>query len=92
MLVNEFSDGTRLSASEFGDRVRDRYCFSTSTLIRGNGEGALDNGRRQAFSHAACARLLWRFIDEAQWLTDLGANDLRSLPVRNRFGERLGHG
>ena len=59
MFASEFGDGPRRPPGEISDGARDRHGFSTGTLIRSDRESALDNGRRQAFSHAACPRFLW---------------------------------
>ena len=58
MFANEFADSSGRPASEIGDRVRNRHCFSTGTLICADRERALDDGRRQAFPHSACPRLV----------------------------------
>src|SRR5688572_12985542 len=85
MFASEFGDGSRRPASEIRDGAGDRHGLPAGTLIRGDCESALDDGRGHAFPHAACPRFLWRLVDEAQWLADRGADDLGSLPVRHRF-------
>ena len=54
IFVSELSDGSRCPASEIRDSVCDCHRFPTGPLIRRYRERALDDGRRQAFSHAAC--------------------------------------
>ena len=65
-----------------------RHCLSAPALIGTDRENAFDDGRRNAFSNAACPRFLWRLIDEPQLLADDGADDLRGLPVRHRVTSR----
>ena len=88
MLLNEFGNGSRRPASEISNGVGDRYCFSARALIGTDSENAFDDGGRNAFSNAARPRFLWRLIDKPQFLADYGADDLRSLPIRNRFTSR----
>ena len=88
MLLNEFGNGSRRPTSEIGDGVGDRYRFSARALIGTDSENAFNDGRWNAFSNAARPSLLWGLIDKSQFLADYGANDLRSLPIRNRFTSR----
>jgi hypothetical protein len=85
MLLNEFGNSSRRPANEISDGVCDRYRFSARALIGTDSENAFDDGGRNAFSNAARQRVLWRIIDKPQFLADDGADDLRSLAIRNRF-------
>jgi len=58
MLANEFGDGSRRPAGEIRDRSGDRHRLAAGTLIGGDREGALDDGRGDALSNAARPRLL----------------------------------
>ena len=58
MFANEFADGSWRPASEIGNRIRNGHCLPTGPLIRADSESALDDGRRRAFPHAACPRLV----------------------------------
>ena len=64
MLLNELGDGSRRPAREIRDGAGDRDGFAARALIGTNRENAFDDGRWNAFSNAACARLLWRLIDK----------------------------
>ena len=85
MLENEFGDCSWRPASEISDGVGDRYCFSARALIGTDSENAFDDGGRNAFSNSARPRFLLRLIDKPQLIADYRADDLRSLPIRNRF-------
>ena len=56
MLANEFGDRPWRPACELGDGARDRHRLAARTLIGGDRESALDDGRRKTFSHAARPR------------------------------------
>ena len=53
MLANEFGDGSRRPAGEIRDRAGDRHRLAAGTLIGGDRQDALDDGRGDAFSNAA---------------------------------------
>jgi hypothetical protein len=58
MFAHELAYGSWRPAREIRHRARDRHGFPTGALICGDGESALDDGRRQAFPHAACPRFI----------------------------------
>ena len=59
MLANEFGNCSWRPACEISDRTGDRHRFAAGTLIGGDRKGALNDGRRDAFSNAARPRFVW---------------------------------
>src|SRR5688572_30661403 len=92
MFASEFGDGPRRPAGEISDDARDGHGFSTSTLVRGDRESALDDGRgipsrtrrpRASSGDSSTKRRGLPIV--APMISAACRYDIASLPVRTYF-------
>src|SRR5438105_11878758 len=82
MVAGERREGARWFAGQIGDNAGERLGRTARALVRGDREQAVDQPRWLAGSRETCARLVNGLVDEAQWLANRLAKDVRRLPVR----------
>src|SRR6267143_2745813 len=82
MVADERREGARWFARQIGNNAGDRLRRTARALVRRDREQAVDKPRWLPGSRQTCARFVKGLVDEAQWLANRLAKDVRRLPVR----------
>src|SRR5258708_30675640 len=83
MVAGERRERARGFAGQIRDDAGDRLGRTARALVRRDREQAVDQPRWLPGSRQACARFVKGLVDEAQWLANRLAKDVRPLPVRD---------
>src|SRR5712691_13050966 len=90
MVAGERRERARGFARQIRDDAGDRLRRTARALVRRDREQAVNQPRWLAGSRQTCARFVKGLVDEAPWLANRLAQEVRSLPVRESLTPRDG--